>query len=120
MEMDVTEEWNFETKFDFIHVRMLGDIQDKAKLLQSIYDNLNPGGWIEITEWIVLLQSPNHSIESTAFYRWNLLLRQGMSSQKRHQYHLLMLRQVYASWGAPCSMLLNIGPTYGGLVLSGS
>lgn len=78
MEMDVTEEWHFDTKFDFIHVRMLGDMQDKAKLLQAIYDNLNPGGWVEITEWIVLLQSPNHSIESTAFYRWNLLLRQGM------------------------------------------
>ncbi|KAH8804360.1 hypothetical protein F5884DRAFT_405558 [Xylogone sp. PMI_703] len=76
--MDVTEEWHFETKFDFIHVRMLGDMADKARLVQTIFDHLNPGGWIEFTEWIVLLQSPNHSFEGTEFHKWNLHLREGL------------------------------------------
>ena len=76
--MDATEDWNLDGKFDFIHVRMLGDIQDKARLIQSVYESLNPGGWVEFTEWIVVLQSPNHSLDGTAFHRWNDLLRQGM------------------------------------------
>ncbi|KAJ9143406.1 TAM domain methyltransferase [Pleurostoma richardsiae] len=70
--MDATEEWTIDSKFDFIHVRMLGDVPGKSQLVQSIYDHLNPGGWVEFTEWIVLLQSPNHSFDGTAFHKWNL------------------------------------------------
>jgi trans-aconitate methyltransferase len=76
--MDATDDWAFDVGLDFVHVRMLGDLADKPRLVQSIFDSLNPGGWVEITEWIVQLQSPNHSFEGTAFHRWNLLLRQGM------------------------------------------
>ncbi len=76
--MDATEPWTLDTKFDLIHVRMLGDIPGKAQLLQSIYDNLNPGGWVELTEWIVHLRSPNHSFQGSAFHRWNRLLHQGL------------------------------------------
>lgn len=74
----MTEEWSFgDDNFDFIHIRMLGDLTHKTRLVQSIYDNLNPGGWVEFTEWIVQLQSPNHSLDGSAFRRWNCLLRQG-------------------------------------------
>ncbi|RFU24243.1 hypothetical protein B7463_g12096, partial [Scytalidium lignicola] len=73
--MDVLEDWNLDTPFDFVHVRMLGDLSEKGRLVQTIFDNLNPGGWVEFTEWIVLLQSPNHSFEGTAFHRWNQHLR---------------------------------------------
>ncbi len=78
MIMDATEPWEFETKFDLIHVRMLGDVPSKAQLLQSIYESLNPGGWVECTEWIVHLRSPNHSFQGSAFHRWNKLLHQGL------------------------------------------
>lgn len=74
---DVNEEWDLNTTFDFIHVRMLGDVTDKERLIQTIYDNLNPGGWAEFTEWIVVLESPNNSLLNTSFYKWNELIRQG-------------------------------------------
>ncbi|KAH7150637.1 hypothetical protein DER46DRAFT_638571 [Fusarium sp. MPI-SDFR-AT-0072] len=69
MAMDITHDWDFTGggDFDFIHIRQLGDIQDKKKL-------------VEFTEWIAILQSPNHSLDSTAFRKWNDLLEQGMRS----------------------------------------
>lgn len=77
--MDVTGEWDLGGRtFDFIHVRMLGDVPNKQHLVRSIHDHLNPGGWVEVSEWITLLHSPNHSLEGTAFHRWNVLLREGL------------------------------------------
>lgn len=77
---DVTHDWDFTGggNFDFIHVRQLGDIQEKRTLTQRCFDNLKPGGWVEFTEWIAILQSPNHSLRGTAFRKWNDLLEQGM------------------------------------------
>ncbi|KAH7471227.1 hypothetical protein FOMA001_g13460 [Fusarium oxysporum f. sp. matthiolae] len=82
MALDITHDWDFTGggDFDFIHIRQLGDIQDKKKLVQSTFDNLKPGGWVEFTEWIAILQSPNHSLDGTAFRKWNDLLEQGMRS----------------------------------------
>ncbi|WZH46696.1 S-adenosyl-L-methionine-dependent methyltransferase [Fusarium acuminatum] len=82
MTMDITHDWDFADggNFDFIHVRQLGDIPDKKALIQSAFDNLKPGGWVEFTEWIALLHSPNHSLKGTAFRKWNDLLEQGMRS----------------------------------------
>ena len=43
---DIEEEWEYKRKFDFIHSRMMtGSIHDWPKLIKSIYNNLNPGGW---------------------------------------------------------------------------
>ncbi|KAM0190730.1 hypothetical protein ACHAPI_009256 [Fusarium lateritium] len=80
MTRDITHDWDFADgdKFDFIHVRQLGDIQDKKALIQTTFDNLRPGGWVEFTEWIAHLHSPNHSLRGTAFRRWNDLMEQGM------------------------------------------
>lgn len=77
---DITHDWDFTGggNFDFIHVRQLGDIQEKRTLTQRCFDNLKPGGWVEFTEWIAILQSPNHSLRGTAFRKWNDLLEQGM------------------------------------------
>ncbi|KAI1634786.1 S-adenosyl-L-methionine-dependent methyltransferase [Biscogniauxia mediterranea] len=72
---DFTERWMFGS-FDFIHLRMLGSLPSD-EVLNSIYDNLNPGGWAEFTEWIVILQSPDHSIDHTAFYKWNRYIQKG-------------------------------------------
>lgn len=74
---DATEDWDLNTTFDFVHARMLGDLPEKERLVQAVWDNLNPGGWAEFTEWIVLLQSPNHSFENTSFHKWNKLMSRG-------------------------------------------
>ncbi|KAK1579222.1 TAM domain methyltransferase [Colletotrichum navitas] len=81
--MDVTAGWTIDKHFDYIHVRMLGDIVDKEKLIQSIYDHLNPGGWVEFSEWIAILHSPNHSLDGSATQKWNSLLDQGLRNMGR-------------------------------------
>jgi trans-aconitate methyltransferase len=73
--MDATEPWNFSEKFDLIHVRLVGELPAVDHLFKSIYDSLNPGGWVECTEWYLRLQSPDHSADGTALLRWNSLLR---------------------------------------------
>lgn len=81
--MDAAGKWDLNRQFDFIHVRMLGDVADKEQFVRTIYEHLNPGGWVEFTEWIVVLQSPNRSLYGTAFHKWNLLLRQGLRNMGR-------------------------------------
>ncbi|KAF5231159.1 hypothetical protein FAUST_9465 [Fusarium austroamericanum] len=80
--MDITQDWDFPGggNFDFIHIRQLGDINDKQKMIQAAFDNLRPGGWVELTEWIAILQSPDHSLDGTAFRKWNNLLEEGLQS----------------------------------------
>ncbi|KAG5776214.1 hypothetical protein H9Q73_010121 [Fusarium xylarioides] len=77
---DITHDWDIFNggNFDFIHIRQIGDIGDKKKLVQSAFDNLRPGGWVEFTEWIAIPQSPNHSLNGTQFRRWSDLMEQGM------------------------------------------
>lgn len=44
-------EWAFTRKFDFIHARMLCmGIHDWRRFFQQCWDNLNPGGWLEVRE----------------------------------------------------------------------
>jgi SAM-dependent methyltransferase len=52
---DFEQPWNYppKEKFDFIHGRALcGSVSDFPKLLRQIYDNLNPGGWVEFQDYI--------------------------------------------------------------------
>ncbi|KAK2052156.1 S-adenosyl-L-methionine-dependent methyltransferase [Colletotrichum caudatum] len=81
--MDAMADWTIDQHFDYIHVRMLGDIVDKEKFIQSVYDHLNPGGWAEFTEWIVMLHSPNRSLDGSATQKWSELLAQGLRNMGR-------------------------------------
>jgi SAM-dependent methyltransferase len=43
--------WNFDQKFDFVHSRMLlVGIHDWPKYFKQTWDNLKPGGWMEVQE----------------------------------------------------------------------
>jgi SAM-dependent methyltransferase len=45
------EEWVYSKKFDFIHSRMLlMGIHDWPRYFRQAWDNLKPGGWIEVQE----------------------------------------------------------------------
>ncbi|KAL0937649.1 uncharacterized protein CTRU02_207380 [Colletotrichum truncatum] len=48
---DVEEPWIYSQKFDYIHSRMMtSSIGDWRTYLQRCYDNLNPGGYLELIE----------------------------------------------------------------------
>jgi SAM-dependent methyltransferase len=90
---DVESEWNYHTKFDFIYGRMLtGSIRDWPKLMTQAFDNLNPGGYIEICDSLSPLKSDDGTLkEDSALLRWNQLLVQasdklGPSLESAHHY----------------------------------
>lgn len=46
---DVEAEWVYSTKFDFIYSRaMMGSLDNYPKFIQNSFDNLNPGGFLEM------------------------------------------------------------------------
>ncbi len=46
---DVQEPWEYANKFDFIYSRMMiGSLNDVPKFFRQAWENLNPGGWIEL------------------------------------------------------------------------
>lgn len=48
---DLEEPWTFSTKFDYIHARMMtGSIVDWPRLIKQSYENLTPGGWLELQD----------------------------------------------------------------------
>lgn len=60
---DAEDLWLGNT-YDYIHIRMLsGAIKDWPGLLAKAFDHLNPGGWIECTEFEVWLHSYNNSLD---------------------------------------------------------
>lgn len=48
---NIEEEWLHGSDFDFVHIRQVMPVlRDGEKVLRSAYENLKPGGWIEIQE----------------------------------------------------------------------
>ncbi|EJT68126.1 hypothetical protein GGTG_14295 [Gaeumannomyces tritici R3-111a-1] len=99
--MDVTKDWSGvfpegDEKgrgFDLIHVRMMGDLlANTDELMRSVHAHLNPGGWAEFTEWVVVIETPDRSCEGGAFMRWNRLLRQGLRRMGSSVYYPLMYK----------------------------
>lgn len=77
---DLEERWTYSDKFDFVYARMLnGSISDWPKFFQQSFENLNPGGYIEVSDSIF----PPHCDDDTlpadaALLRWGKSLTQAM------------------------------------------
>lgn len=75
---DIEDEWVFNHKFDYIHGRYICPfLADVPKLLRSIYDNLNPGGYVEIMETLMLMKAVDNSLDGHPIQRWNSLMVEG-------------------------------------------
>lgn len=62
---DVLHDWTWSHKFDLVHMRlMLGAFTDNEwdALYRTIYDNLEPGGWIEQVELDVRVFSDDDTL----------------------------------------------------------
>lgn len=77
---DVEGDWQFSPgNFDYIYARSLArKFSNTRQYLDSVYANLNPGGFAEFQEWITELRCPNGSLEGTAMHRWNRGMLQGL------------------------------------------
>jgi hypothetical protein len=69
---DCEDTWT-STYYDYIHIRMLaGAILSWRKLLTQAFDHLNPGGWLELTEFELKMRSNDDTMEhATAIRQWS-------------------------------------------------
>ncbi|KAI0534218.1 S-adenosyl-L-methionine-dependent methyltransferase [Xylaria digitata] len=77
---DIEDDWMFSSKFDYIHGRhMVGSITDIPELFKTIYENLNPGGWLEMQDYYVGLQSIDGTLDGTTLQRWSHMVNHALS-----------------------------------------
>ena len=76
------QEWTFDKKFDFIHVRLLCfGIRDWPRLFEQCFTHLKPGGWLELQE----VDFPPGCADDTAgpdsaFLKWGKLIHEACLS----------------------------------------
>lgn len=98
------DEWHYEEKFDFIHMRYMGYVMDFRRVFTSMFDNLSPGGWVECHEWILDVKAANMDIKKTNIGQWCILLDQG----KPHTImHLAPCPSTATGTDAVCKRELN-------------
>ncbi|RAL14744.1 class I SAM-dependent methyltransferase [Aspergillus homomorphus CBS 101889] len=73
---DVEEDWVESKPYDYIHCRyMAGSIRDWPRLIRQCYDNLVPGGWLELQESVNTLYSEDGSLKSDS---WMVKMMEGL------------------------------------------
>ncbi|KAJ6442297.1 methyltransferase domain-containing protein [Purpureocillium lavendulum] len=92
---DLEDTWTFTNKFDFIYSRMLtASISDWPKFLQQSYDNLNPGGWIELLDVHLQLQSDDKSVPAGCpVAQWGDLMLEAAAKLNRPLDSMTFYRQ---------------------------
>ncbi|KAH8689643.1 S-adenosyl-L-methionine-dependent methyltransferase [Talaromyces proteolyticus] len=61
---DIELDWNESQPYDYIHCRyMAGSIKDWPRLIRQCYENLKPGGWLELQESANTLYSEDNSLK---------------------------------------------------------
>lgn len=72
---DAEDMWLYEEKFDFIHARLMsGCFADWPHFLQQAFDNLEPGGWLELQDYGLPVRSADGTHLGTDMLRWGELL----------------------------------------------
>jgi hypothetical protein len=69
---DATKEWVFTQQFDYIHTRAIAfGISDWDKLVDQAYNNLKPGGWLELQELHIPLGCDDGTMtEGSVLWQW--------------------------------------------------
>jgi len=72
------QEWTYpDNTFDYIHIRcLLGSIKDWVKVYRECMRCLKPGGWLEHTDFSIIIQSDDGSVPpDSAHAEWNALFK---------------------------------------------
>lgn len=85
---DIEDTWEFnDYKFDYIHSRFLNSsIKDWAEYFKKCYDNLQPGGFLEIQEF-GLCTADDGTMENTALQQCMDIMQQGAAANGRPFIH---------------------------------
>ncbi|KAK4213791.1 S-adenosyl-L-methionine-dependent methyltransferase [Rhypophila decipiens] len=61
---DIEDNWVHDDDFDFMHLRFVGvTLKDNCKLFRTIFENLNPGGWVESQELFPAIGCDDESVK---------------------------------------------------------
>ncbi|KAM0185930.1 hypothetical protein ACHAPI_011968 [Fusarium lateritium] len=72
---DLEKEWTFKRQFDFIFIRsMIASFKDWPGILSQAFENLEPGGYIEVQDNVYPLASDDGTIHDTDILRWSKLM----------------------------------------------
>jgi hypothetical protein len=63
---------------------MIAAFSDWPKVFASCYENLNPGGWVEMQEYYIQFQCIDNSLAGTSLERWNNLVLEAMDKLGRN------------------------------------
>ncbi|GJD00570.1 methyltransferase domain-containing protein [Colletotrichum higginsianum] len=98
---DLEDDWTYSYKFDFVYGRMLtGSIADWPRFIHQSYEFLEPGGWIELTDILLDLQSDDGTIgPDCAAQRWAAHMREAAAIWKRPLDSCLFYKQQLAEAG---------------------
>ncbi|KAG7428791.1 Secondary metabolism regulator LAE1 [Fusarium oxysporum f. sp. raphani] len=72
---DLEDEWTFKHPFDFIFIRsMIASFKSWPDILAKAFENLEPGGYIEVQDNIYPLASDDGTIHNTDILTWSELM----------------------------------------------
>ncbi|KAF4813663.1 Secondary metabolism regulator LAE1 [Colletotrichum siamense] len=73
---DIEDEWTFSQPFQYIHSRFMStSISDWRLFLQRCYDNLEPGGYVELQETAIVAKSDDDTLKPEhALSKWSKYL----------------------------------------------
>ncbi|KAK0704312.1 S-adenosyl-L-methionine-dependent methyltransferase [Lasiosphaeris hirsuta] len=68
---DVEDAWTFGVKFDFIYSRMMtASLADWPAFFKTSFENLAPGGWIELADIAPITSDDGTLTEDSATFQW--------------------------------------------------
>ncbi|KAK5174002.1 uncharacterized protein LTR77_001081 [Saxophila tyrrhenica] len=72
---DAEDLWVYPEKFDYVHARLMaGCFADWPAFFRQAYENLEPGGWLEIQDYGLPVRSADGTADGTDLMKWGELL----------------------------------------------
>ncbi|KAF4454073.1 hypothetical protein F53441_3358 [Fusarium austroafricanum] len=83
---DAEKEWTWSQPFDYIFVRLLaGSIADWNTFTRRCFDNLEPGGWLEVIDPVFPIRSDDGTLKpSSPLHKWDDLTAKGSTKLGRY------------------------------------
>ncbi|KAL3292498.1 methyltransferase domain-containing protein [Colletotrichum asianum] len=98
---DLEEDWTYSKPFDYIHSRLLTSaVSDWKIYLTKCFENLTPGGWLELQEADVWPFSDDNTFpKDSAFARMAVLLKEAAAKMGRPWFDLPSLKTIMLEVG---------------------
>lgn len=88
-------DWDYPTPFDYIHLRcVLSCFDDHRTVMRKSFENLRPGGWIELMDPDYYAQCTDGTLEGTYLERLFQTLQKAMSGLGKD----LRVARKYKQW----------------------